>query len=345
MLLLQDGLLVKTLKDCAFPLPMSALGGGTQSFETFEGALLDVVSIVLNCVCIIVISTIAVCVLQRYWNVQRSSLEIINDMHRLLELEKDGVPGNNPPGLVGWWTFEDGGGNSAAADVTGHRFKTRIARRQQQTAPRSSEKDTVPSTPATNAPLAASQQQGGAGAASQEGFFAQEEAARYCLPADVQNMLPTPFQQLLPLREDSLGTAGVEEKLQSEGAGGGGLAKPWEAWLQALPRWSWLEAESLPTPQLPAGVRQAFDGKASTKSREIPAAMPAPARKAAATDRPTSPNPGRAPAKGAMPSSNTHSVLPVPSLRARGICPYELRRHRLALKGRELQKEVSCPLG
>jgi len=36
--------MVKTLKDCAFPLPMSALGGSTQSFESFEGALLDVVS-------------------------------------------------------------------------------------------------------------------------------------------------------------------------------------------------------------------------------------------------------------------------------------------------------------
>jgi len=37
--------MVKTLKDCAFPLPMSALGGSAQSFESFEGALLDVVSI------------------------------------------------------------------------------------------------------------------------------------------------------------------------------------------------------------------------------------------------------------------------------------------------------------
>lgn len=35
--------MVKSLKDCAFPLPMSALGGSTQSFESFEGALLDVV--------------------------------------------------------------------------------------------------------------------------------------------------------------------------------------------------------------------------------------------------------------------------------------------------------------
>lgn len=36
--------MVKSLKDCAFPLPMSALGGSAQSFESFEGALLDVVS-------------------------------------------------------------------------------------------------------------------------------------------------------------------------------------------------------------------------------------------------------------------------------------------------------------
>jgi hypothetical protein len=43
LLCAQDGLLVKSLKDCAFPLPMSALGGATQSFESFEGAILDVV--------------------------------------------------------------------------------------------------------------------------------------------------------------------------------------------------------------------------------------------------------------------------------------------------------------
>lgn len=36
---------MKTLKDCAFPLPMNALGGCTQSFESFDGALLDVVSV------------------------------------------------------------------------------------------------------------------------------------------------------------------------------------------------------------------------------------------------------------------------------------------------------------
>jgi hypothetical protein len=41
---------VKHLKDCAFPLPMNAVGGCTQSFESFEGALLDVVSV---CTCII----------------------------------------------------------------------------------------------------------------------------------------------------------------------------------------------------------------------------------------------------------------------------------------------------
>lgn len=52
VLILQDGLLVKTLKDCAFPLPMNALGGCTQGFESFDGALLDVVRtfIAVDCV-------------------------------------------------------------------------------------------------------------------------------------------------------------------------------------------------------------------------------------------------------------------------------------------------------
>jgi len=42
--------MVKSLKDCAFPLPMSALGGSAQSFESFEGALLDVVRQKADCV-------------------------------------------------------------------------------------------------------------------------------------------------------------------------------------------------------------------------------------------------------------------------------------------------------
>lgn len=42
---------MKTLKDCAFPLPMNALGGCTQSFESFDGALLDVVRACMNLLC------------------------------------------------------------------------------------------------------------------------------------------------------------------------------------------------------------------------------------------------------------------------------------------------------
>ncbi len=38
------------------------------------------------------------------------------------------------------------------------------------------------------------------------------------------------------------------------------------------------------------------------------------------------------------------TTLPIPSFREQNICPFELRRHRLARYGRELQKYVVCPL-
>lgn len=42
--------------------------------------------------------------------------------------------------------------------------------------------------------------------------------------------------------------------------------------------------------------------------------------------------------------SALENILPIPSFRDQNICPFELRRHRLARYGRELQKYVICPL-
>ena len=45
------------------------------------------------------------------------------------------------------------------------------------------------------------------------------------------------------------------------------------------------------------------------------------------------------------PSPMNCLQVPVPSFRMRNICPFEIRRFRLAQAGRLLQREVDCPLG
>lgn len=39
------------------------------------------------------------------------------------------------------------------------------------------------------------------------------------------------------------------------------------------------------------------------------------------------------------------SLLPLPSFRESVVCPFELRRFRLAVRGRALLREAECPLG
>jgi hypothetical protein len=295
---------------------------------------------------------------QRYWSVQRSAMEIIDNMHRLLELEKDGIPGNNPPGLVAWWTFEDGGGKQAAADVTGHRFKTPIVRRQND-APHTvgpavadaaavdgrQSREAGPGQQRAASPAALSRT-AGAVAGPNLGYFTKEEKARYRIPQGAAKLLPAPYRKLLPgdevygppaeIHEQgdvARGEAGHRE--ERTGAPDSRVAPPWGSWMRQLPRWNWLSAETLPTPQLPAAVRAALEKAGG-----------APQPPGATSQPPVPPHVGK---KGAIPGtghpSGGQSALPVPSLRAKGICPYELRRHRLATKGRELQREVECPLG
>lgn len=45
------------------------------------------------------------------------------------------------------------------------------------------------------------------------------------------------------------------------------------------------------------------------------------------------------------PRPGEDTPLPVPAFSSRGVCPYELKRLRLAQKGRQLYKEMACPLG
>lgn len=266
---------------------------------------------------------------QRYWRIQRSAVNIIDNMHRLLELEREGVPGRGPPGLVAWWTFEDGAGKLAVTDVTGHRFKTPIGSRHHYAThageARSQSRSAEGRRPATSATDVAA-----SGSVTKSGYFCVEEQLRYPVPDGAVQLLPTAFRKLLPGanqhehdRKNDL-TEGVGTAVSSV------VAPPWEAWLQSLPKWSWLQAESLPTPQLPMGVRSALHNTIGAGTPEPPAGKSRPPVPPKQTNK-----------AGAV----GHGVLPVPSLRARGVCPYELRRHRLAAKGRELQREMSCPLG
>lgn len=312
--------------------------------------------------------------LQRYWGVQRSSVQIVDNMHKLLDLEVDGVPTltGNSQGLVAWWTFEDGGGKVSVTDVTGHRFKTLIERRQAAVSGPAAAKAgaAVPITGSTRVPTPAGKQRG-AVEGEKEGFFTQEEGARPGLPEEVRRMLPAPFLKLLPPQKQNATTAdaatdmtGTRTDILADGpaVGSSSAPCPWESWLNTMPKWSWLDAETLPVPkalsmpssslgpagspnkarnaaqqppQLPKSPVPAEDSKGShTSSRGPDKQHPVP-QDTAAEKKGT----------GKGDRAGQRSLLPVPSLRARGVCPYELRRHRLATSGRELQREVDCPLG
>lgn len=280
-------------------------------------------------------------------------------MHRLLELEKDGILGNNPRGLVAWWTFEDGGGSATVADVTGNRFKSLLVRRQLP-ATRPTDAAAAAGGSSTNARAKSPPRTGTPGAtghttAAQQGesYFTGEEGARYRIPEEALRLLPSPYWKALPpdcrpapraaweqLEGDDDHLSGPASVEAPTAKGQANCPPPWEAWMKTFPRWSWLNAETLPTPQLPASVRMAL-GK-------VPPAVPSKPGKSAEQQTPQPPKAGgpegrKDPAKSVHHSSR--GVLPIPSLRAKGVCAYELRRHRLATKGRELQREVDCPLG
>lgn len=309
-------------------------------------------------------------------------MQIVDNMHKLLELEVDGIPKleGNSLGLVAWWTFEDGGGKVSVTDVTGHRFKTLIERRQAAVSGPMSTKTgvglpiTAASTKAkadeSRVGTAATGTSAGATRASspagkqrdpadsdKEGFFTQEEGARPGLPDDVRRMLPAPFLKLLPPHsgtptgvtgtggDSGLGASGA---LMTAAPSRGGTA-PWEAWLSTMPKWSWLDAETLPVPKALNMPPSALTTKAKSGSKEPPQLPKSPGHSSSSPDKNTHPVPHALADRKEQgkddQSATGRGMLPVPSLRARGVCPYELRRHRLATSGRELQREVDCPLG
>lgn len=184
-----------------------------------------------------------------------------------------------------------------------------------------------------------------------EGVFTAEERTRYVIPEEVRCLLPVPYHKLVPASSPTVEEGRPASALPAAASSRPVTAAvptvenhantPWGNWLAALPRWSWLEAETLPTPKavvLPSSLTR----------HEPPALPPAVSKSKGAKESsghpvPRHPTGGTTHRKQAPVESK--SVLPVPSLRARGICPYELRRHRLATAGRELQREADCPLG
>lgn len=337
---------------------------------------------------------------------QRSSVQIVDNMHKLLDLEVDGIPTltGNSQGLVAWWTFEDGAGKVSVTDVTGHRFKTLIERRQAAVCGTTAASAAVGIVKGTSTvPITATavssknkleeSRVGAAGAAAtnrasspalgkqrpaveseMEGFFTHEEAARAGLPEEVRHMLPAPFLRCLPVHAtgcNAVAAAGA-------GVAGGGAtstgmditgerksinsSSPWEVWLGTMPKWSWLDAETLPTPKalnMPSTVATTEKARSAIKGPPQLPKSPTPGKNSEGPAEqqehhhpipPASAVDSKDPINGISSTTSAterpvRGLLPVPSLRARGVCPYELRRHRLATSGRELQREVDCPLG
>ena len=118
-----NSILVGTLKDHYFNLPMQSIGA---EYLSLHGYLLDL----------------------RYWAKERSSAEMKVDMHQLLNLDSNE---DQPPPkikkkkapekekksihwadmtsdqLVSWWAFEDGFHNTSVYDISGSRFPSAIA--------------------------------------------------------------------------------------------------------------------------------------------------------------------------------------------------------------------------
>lgn len=317
---------------------MSVLGGATTSFSTFEGALLDV----------------------RYWNKQRSNVEIMDAMHRLIDLSEPGMPKNDnsaltDDGLVAWWTFEDGvGGENKVQDVTSHRFKTPITRK-----PIVSNSYPIP----------------------QEVVDILPKAFRWLV--DVQpvstfesetNVTTTSTTEVAAVTTSTVNTSaeGVEEAETrpsthlSDKRKAPAAPLPSQLILAAMPTTRWLDAEAMPqgykhvsaaaaaNPLAAPSTGSAKSGK-SGKLLKIgtPASKAAAGRKRPgdSTDKSATASAHNSEAtatakKPAAPNMFMDSgTLPIPSFRQRRLCPFEIRRYRLATSGRELQRESECPLG
>ncbi|KAJ1412324.1 hypothetical protein B484DRAFT_402341, partial [Ochromonadaceae sp. CCMP2298] len=117
--------------------------------------------------------------------------------------------------------------------------------------------------------------------------------------------------------------------------------------LQTLPGWSWLEAETVGEKRENPPAPTSAPASASVPV-PVPTSVPPPASASvsAAGERDKGGEKGtegEGKEEGGEEGGQTN--LPLPSLRIRNLCPFELRRYKLACRGRELDREVDCPLG
>lgn len=295
----------------------------------------------------------------------RSSLDIQDNMNCLLDLEESIVPLSNSmkpntalnnknssstkkntasdmihnihaanhsgKGLIAWWTFEDGAGHNRVSDVTGHRFKTAIQQRKFI----SNIKQMITDI-STKHVMADKQKKRLNNNANDiaittknevEGYFTIEDANKYPIPEELLAMLPDQFLRLIPNSSLYKKKDVVDNVHDSEIAASARPNEvcfiidkyPWDSYLQAVPKWTWLDADTiLDTTTLH------HNNKANEKNHNTMI-------KSKSNDD--------------VDDINKESFLPVPSFRTKGLCPIEIRRQRLAIRGRALQNEIQCPLG
>ncbi len=330
-----DGIFVGSFRDAAFPLPMLSIGGTPFSLQSFQGCLLDV----------------------RYWSYQRSAPMVADYMHRLVEVDQPGSEGIEKinqrhvngesvlvnRGLIAWWTFDDGPEFQAVTDVTRNRFKTPFGNKLHYHIP------------------------------SDTGL-----RKRFAIPFDVLAELPTELLELLR-PEDNPRNMGVDDKGQTDrpeesrpttgisdanvgidrkAANKFGMLELGQRYAS---RYRWIVADSIRVYTAPIneadvavvnsmnknkkndGTEQQQKGKFSRKNNNQKMNSP-PKGKDDKSKQPTPKLPYYL-AEEQKYSTSGGSPLPVPSFREHHLCAFELRRHRLAKSGRELQRIQACPLG
>lgn len=304
--LYMNGLVVKNLKSFYFPLPMGAIGSAFCC-SSFQGTLLDV----------------------RYWQVPRSALQIQTNLFRLLNLPEDrgggpaGVGAGDADGLVGWWTFEEGPGQAHVKDVSGHRFQTPIQR--------------------TLATLLRGDR--------------SSSDDRYPIPLSIQQALPTIFRDILTFMPHP-----TSSKVNS-------LVKPVNKSMRPISpmplspmRPSSPTKHSILADDFTVGssvVSRPFGGVSDKTVASLDSSIQSSHRGMR--------HPGSAllremktfdwlDADSVLRSAPTgtegeaeageeeEDLLPLPSFQQRNLCPFEVRRLRLATSGRELQRASPCPL-
>lgn len=148
---------------------------------------------------------------------------------------------------------------------------------------------------------------------------------RYPVPYQVLHEIPAGLHVLIPndmLREIGFAELGSDENSDVEKERKHRL----EILRKYLCRWQWIQVETIAVQALP-------------EKREL-AVVPKP------------PSPGKK-KKSSLPSylgldeegEAAGTNMPIPSFREVNICPFEIRRLKLAKMGRQLQKTLKCPLG